>query len=89
MAKTNEKTKAAAEKAGAKKRNKKFNPMNFFRRVGRYFREVISELKKVSWPSRKELTNYSVAVLVFVAIFCVITFAMDTGLSAVVNLFLR
>ena len=56
MAKTNEKTKAAAEKAGAKKR-KKFNPMNFFRRVGRYFREVISELKKVSWPSRKELTN--------------------------------
>ena len=88
MANTNENPKAAAEKAGAKKR-KKFSPMNFFRRVGRYFREVISELKKVSWPSRKELTNYSVAVLVFVAIFCVITFAMDTGLSAVVNLFLR
>ena len=66
MAKTNEKTKAVAEKSGAKKR-KKFNPMNFFRRVGRYFREVISELKKV----------------------CVITFAMDTGLSAVINLFLR
>lgn len=88
MAKTNEKTKAVAEKSGAKKR-KKFNPMNFFRRVGRYFREVISELKKVSWPSRKDLTNYSVAVLVFVAIFCVITFAMDTGLSALINLFLR
>ena len=88
MAKTNEKTKAVAEKSGAKKR-KKFNPMNFFRRVGHYFREVISELKKVSWPSRKDLTNYSVAVLVFVAIFCVITFAMDTGLSALINLFLR
>ena len=88
MAKTNEKTKAVAEKSGAKKR-KKFNPMNFFRRVGRYFREVISELKKVSWPSRKDLMNYSVAVLVFVAIFCVITFAMDTGVSALINLFLR
>ena len=29
----------------------------FFKRVGKWFREMKSELKKVIWPSRKTLTN--------------------------------
>ncbi len=28
-----------------------------------YFKGVRSELKKVNWPSKKELTNYTVVVL--------------------------
>lgn len=37
-------------------------------RVGRFLREVRAELRKVTWPTRKELTVYTVVVLVTVAI---------------------
>lgn len=30
---------------------------------GRYFKSVRAELKKVSWPNRKELTSYTGVVL--------------------------
>ena len=84
----NENTKVAATEANAKQA-KKFDIVGFFTRIGRFVREVISELKKVSWPSRKELISYSIAVLVFIAICVVITFVMDTGLSAAVNLLFK
>lgn len=71
------------------KKGKKFDIKGFFGKIARFFREVVSELKKVSWPSRKELTSYTIAVVIFVLIFGVITFLMDTGLSAAVNLLLK
>jgi preprotein translocase subunit SecE len=33
-------------------------------RVQRYFRETIGELRKVSWPTRKEATNLTIVVLI-------------------------
>lgn len=50
-------------------------------RVIRYFREVVAETKKVTWPSRKELTAYTTAVLVLILIFSVLVFAVDSGMS--------
>nr|WP_300090609.1 preprotein translocase subunit SecE [Sedimentibacter sp.] len=38
------------------------NP-KFTTRVSNYFKGVKSELKKVNWPTKKELTNYTVVVL--------------------------
>lgn len=29
----------------------------FFQRIGKWFREMKSELKKVIWPTKKELSN--------------------------------
>lgn len=29
----------------------------FFQRIGKWFREMRSELKKVIWPTKKELSN--------------------------------
>ena len=31
-----------------------------FRRTGEFFGDVMSELKKVRWPNRKELTSYTI-----------------------------
>ncbi|MCY0902852.1 MAG: preprotein translocase subunit SecE [Firmicutes bacterium] len=42
-----------------------------------YFRGVWSELKKVRWPTRKELTNYTVTVLAVCAIMFVLTYLFD------------
>lgn len=43
----------------------------FFKRVGRWFREMKSELKKVIWPTRQQLTKnslISVGVMVVAAV---------------------
>ncbi|MGI6176489.1 MAG: preprotein translocase subunit SecE [Christensenellales bacterium] len=54
-------------------------------------RDIISELKKVTWPTKKEAAKYTATVVVFVAVFAVILGAMDyvlaTGLTAAKGLF--
>lgn len=35
----------------------------FFKRVAKYFREMKSELKKVVWPTKKQLINNTVVVV--------------------------
>lgn len=52
-----------------------------------YFRGVRSELKKVSWPTRKELTKYTIVVLAVVAIMTVLIWVLDLGFHGILNLF--
>lgn len=54
--------------------------------IGQFFREVIAELKKVSWPTFKSLLIYTGAVLVFVIVVAIITGAFDIGLSKLMEL---
>jgi preprotein translocase subunit SecE len=42
-----------------------------------FLREVKGELKKVAWPSRKEVLSYSVVVLVLTLVLVGIVWAMD------------
>ena len=37
--------------------------------IGSFFREVGREMRKVSWPKRKELTSYTITVLSYCSIF--------------------
>ena len=54
--------------------------------IARFFREVVAELKKVTWPARKEFLSYTAAVLVFVTLFGVIIFLIDLPLGRIVGL---
>ena len=36
--------------------------------IGRKFKEMFFELKKVTWPTKKDMINYSIVVLVFIVI---------------------
>lgn len=54
-------------------------------KISNFFRNVATEMRKVSWPKRKELTRYTLTVLgtvVFVAIFFAI---VDQGINAIIN----
>lgn len=54
-----------------------------------FFQNVISEMRKVSWPKRKELTKYTVVVLstvIFVALFFAV---VDAGISELFRWFLE
>jgi preprotein translocase subunit SecE len=51
-----------------------------------FFADSWSELKKVKWPNRKELTSYTIVVMATV-IFVTIYFAiLDLGISELVRL---
>jgi len=56
---------------------KKAPKSGFFARIALFFRQVIGELKKVVAPTRKELVNYTLVVLVFVVIMMVVVTLLD------------
>ena len=45
---------------------------------GKFVREVRSELRKVVWPTKKELVNYTIAVFIAVILISVIIGIVDT-----------
>ena len=53
-------------------------------RIGRFVREIISELRKVLWPSRHELLTYTAVVIVFVVIMVAIVAGLDIGFAKLV-----
>ena len=48
-----------------------------FGRIGAFFREVVSELRKVIWPTRKELLTYTGVVIAFVTVMTAIVAGLD------------
>jgi preprotein translocase subunit SecE len=58
--------------------------LGIFGWIGRFFREVVAELRKVIWPNRKELRNYTVVVVVFVAVMLTIVGLLDLGFARAV-----
>ena len=48
-----------------------------FAAVSKFFKEVVAELKRVSWPNKKELWTYTLAVLVFVLLMSAVIGGLD------------
>ena len=63
---------------------------NFFARTGkrisRWFREMKSELKKVVWPSKSDVKNNTITVIVVVLIAAVVLIALDLIFGGVIHL---
>ena len=55
-----------------------------FGRIGLFYRQVISELRKVVWPTRNQLTTYTSVVLVFVGFVILVVSIFDLVLTKVV-----
>lgn len=56
--------------------------------IGDFLKNVVSEMRKVSWPKRKELTRYTIVVLstvIFMALFFAV---IDAGISELFRWFL-
>jgi len=50
---------------------------NVLARLGNFVREVVAELRKVIWPTRKELLTYTAVVVVFVTIMFTLVAGLD------------
>lgn len=82
----------------ASEKNKKTEKKpSFFSRLGRWFKllprriatpfvNMWRELKKVTWPSRKDLVNYTGVVIVFMIFMAVVVGLLDLGATALIDL---
>ena len=50
---------------------------NWFKGIGKFFRDTVSEMKKVVWPSRKQIINNTIVVIVVVIIAAFVVLALD------------
>ncbi|PWU67486.1 MULTISPECIES: preprotein translocase subunit SecE [Gracilibacillus] len=55
------------------------NPVTFLKNVSR-------EMKKVSWPRGRELTRYTITVIVTVAFVTIFFALIDLGITQLLNL---
>ena len=70
----------------AQKSDNKAKKPNFFVRVGRKFKETLSELKRVTWPSFPKVVKATCVVLVVVIAFTVVATAINYGLQELLGL---
>lgn len=52
--------------------------VSLLKRLERFLREVVAELRKVIWPTRKQLVTYTIVVLVFVSFMVALVAGLDT-----------
>lgn len=68
------------------KEKKNMKP-GFFARVKNYFASVRSEMKRVVWPTKKELINYSLAVCASLIVVGVVIAVLDAVIGQGLVLF--
>jgi len=70
---------------------------NFFKRVGMWFKNtgikigqafynMFHEMKKVTWPTKKGLVNYSLVVLAFMVLMGIVIGVFDLGAGSLIRL---
>ncbi|MBR1738824.1 MAG: preprotein translocase subunit SecE [Ruminococcus sp.] len=53
--------------------------------IRKYFRELRAELKKVVWPSRKQVVNNTGVVMTVMTVMALFLFAVDAGLGRAIK----
>ena len=59
--------------------------LNVFKRIGRWLREMKSELKKVVWTSKSQMVNNTLVVIACVIVVGIFIWAFDAVAGLVVN----
>ena len=57
--------------------NKRAEKPGIFKRIGKYFKDVRSELRRVIWPDRQEVLNSSLVVVATLVFFVFFTLVID------------
>ena len=76
------------KKSGKKLAETKIREPNFFQRSVEFLKEVKVELKKVTWPTRKQTTGTTIVVIIFVFVVAAFLGLFDLGLSKLVQVVL-
>ena len=68
---------STATDRGSSRPKKGADQPGMWARLRLFLRQMVAELRKVIWPTRKELITYTWVVIVFVAAFATIVGVMD------------
>ncbi len=79
---------AKGKNTKVKKNNKNKKDNQKGSRFIKFFKDVWKELKKVNWPSRKELMQHTAVVIASIAIVAIVVWIMDLGLGSMLNMIL-
>jgi preprotein translocase subunit SecE len=66
-----------AEKPERRERAPHSAQVGYFGRIGQFLKDVRGEMRRVSWPSAKDVKNTTIITLVAVVFFAVYLFAVD------------
>jgi preprotein translocase subunit SecE len=58
-------------------RSRREERLSLLARLALFYRQIVAELRKVIWPTRKELVTYTSVVVVFVMVVIAIVFTLD------------
>lgn len=76
----------AEKKAKKTAKTAKSDKPNIFKRIWKWLKGIISELKKVTWPKGKDVAKSTAVVLVVVVAFFIVLFGIDYVLMGLMNL---
>jgi len=87
----NEKLEQTAKTGSDKaKKEKKSDKPGFFARIGKWLKDMKSELKKVQWPTKKQTVNNTLIVLACVlivgAVICAFDFVANNAIELLISL---
>lgn len=68
-------------KRGPKRKARNEGGENVFTRAIEFINESISELRRVVWPTRKQVVTYTIVVLVFVTVMALFVSGIDLALG--------
>lgn len=73
VSKNKKRKKYVAEKNVVKKKEH----VNIFKKVSKYFKGVLKEVKRIRWTNKKDLLKYSIASIMFVMFFALYFYAIE------------
>lgn len=72
-----------------KKEKKPSKIIGFFKGIGKYFRDVVTEMKKIVWPSKKQVLNNTLVVIAVVIVAGLFIFGLDSLFGLVLKFVLQ
>ena len=55
-------------------------------RIKQFFKEVMGELKKLSWPAKKDMVSYTLTVIALIAVMAIVIYVLYLAFSEGVSL---
>lgn len=79
---------AAAQAQSDKKKKTSFfgKVKNFFKGIAKYFKDTKSELKKVVWPSKKDVKTNTITVIAVVVAAAIVLIVLDLIFGGAIQL---
>jgi preprotein translocase subunit SecE len=60
-----------------------------FKKIIQFIKEVKQELKKVTWPGRREVINSTIVVLIATTVITMFLYFVDIGLARFVRMIIK